>query len=85
MARKMHQEEAPAIEPHSSLAHGVRPMNAAPLFAHRPPSSGIHLLNDPFPERLNAGAPSLFARAETLSIRREYFAASRRLRTHLKK
>jgi hypothetical protein len=53
-------------------------MNAIQLFTHRPPTSGIHLLSDPFPERLN-GATSLFNRAETLSSQRAYFAASRRL------
>ena len=49
------------------------------FFTHRPPSSGIHLLNDPFPERLN-GSTTLFTRAETLSAQREYLTASRRLR-----
>jgi hypothetical protein len=58
-------------------------MNAVQLFTHRPPSSGIHLLNDPFPERLST--PSFFARAETLSAQRAYIAASRRLRTLAKK
>jgi hypothetical protein len=53
-------------------------MNAIQLFTHRPPTSGIHLLSDPFPERLN-GTTSLFTRAETLSSQREYIAASRRL------
>ncbi len=52
-------------------------MKALQLFTHRPPTSGIHLLSDPFPERLN-GATSLFTRAETLSSQREYIAASRR-------
>jgi hypothetical protein len=52
-------------------------MKALQLFTHRPPTSGIHLLTDPFPERLN-GATSLFTRAETLSSQRAYFAASRR-------
>ena len=41
------------------------------FFTHRPPSSGIHLLSDPFPERLNRTAP-LFTRAEILSSQREY-------------
>ena len=27
-------------------------MKKAPLFAHRPPSVGVHLLSDPFPEHL---------------------------------
>jgi hypothetical protein len=49
------------------------------FFTHRPPSSGIHLLNDPFPERLN-GSTTLFSRAEAISAQREYIAASRRLR-----
>lgn len=49
------------------------------FFAHRPPSARIHLLSDPFPERLN-GTVTLFTRAETLSAQREYIAASRRLR-----
>ncbi len=54
-------------------------MNRPQLFTHRPPSSSVHLLSDPFPERLN-GMTSLFSRAETLSAQREYIAASRRLR-----
>jgi len=49
------------------------------FFSHRPPSSGIHLLNDPFPERLN-GSSTLFSKAKTLSAQREYIAATRRLR-----
>jgi hypothetical protein len=53
-------------------------MNALQLFTHRPPTSGIHLLSDPFPERLN-GSTSLYTRAENLSSQREYIAASRRL------
>ncbi len=56
-----------------------RIMNRLQFFTHRPPTSGIHLLTDPFPERLN-GVTSLFSRAETLSAQREYIAASRRLR-----
>ena len=52
-------------------------MKALQLFTHRPPTSGIHLLCDPFPERLNYSR-SMFARAETLSLQREYIAASRR-------
>jgi hypothetical protein len=55
-------------------------MNAIQLFTHRPPSSGIHLLSDPFPERLN-GTTSLFTRAESLSSQREIIAAPRRLPT----
>ena len=52
-----------------------------PFFAHRPPASGIHLLSDPFPERLNSST-TLFARAEKLSSQREYIAACRRSREH---
>ena len=56
------------------------------FFTHRPPTSGIHLLSDPFPARLNASA-SLFNRAEALSSQREFIASSGRLRlaTALKK
>jgi hypothetical protein len=54
-------------------------MNRPQFFTHRSPSSGIHLLSDPFPQRLN-GDMTLFSRAETLSAQREYIAASRRLR-----
>jgi hypothetical protein len=54
-------------------------MNAIPIFTHRRPTLGIHLLSDPFPERLNTNTSSLFARAENLSFHREYIAASRRL------
>jgi hypothetical protein len=54
-------------------------MNRPQFFAHRLPSSGIHLLSDPFPERLN-GTTTLFKRAESLSAQREYLAASQRLR-----
>jgi len=53
-------------------------MKALQLFAHRRPSSGIHLLSDPFPERLNTST-NMFSRAVTLSSQREYIAASRRL------
>jgi hypothetical protein len=61
-------------------------MNRPQFFTHRPPTLGIHLLTDPFPERLN-GEASLFTRAESLSAQREYIAASGRLRqtTALKK
>ena len=45
------------------------------FFSHRPPSSTIHLLSDPFPERLN-GSTTLFSRAESLSSQREFIAAS---------
>jgi hypothetical protein len=57
-------------------------MNALQLFTHRPPTSGIHLLSDPFPERLN-GATSLFNRAEYLSSQRAHFAAPKQPRTQL--
>jgi len=60
-------------------------MKAMQLFTHRPPSSGIHLLSDPFPERLNTSTTSLFARAENLSSQREHIAASRRPLTHAEK
>jgi hypothetical protein len=49
------------------------------FFTHRPPSSGIHLLSDPFPARLNGTMP-MFARAEALSTQREFIASSGRLR-----
>jgi len=55
-------------------------MKTAQFFSHRAPSSTIHLLSDPFPERLNS-TTSLFARAENLSSQREYIASTRRLRT----
>jgi hypothetical protein len=54
-------------------------MTRTQFFTHRPPSSGIHLLSDPFPERLN-GQTSLFTRAELLSSQREFIASSGRLR-----
>jgi hypothetical protein len=54
-------------------------MKALQLFTHRPPTSGIHLLSDPFPERLN-GSTSLFNRAETLSLQRVIIAAPGRPR-----
>jgi hypothetical protein len=54
-------------------------MTRTQFFSHRPPTSGIHLLTDPFPERLN-GQTSLFTRAETLSSQREFIASSGRLR-----
>ena len=53
-------------------------MNAFQIFTHRRPSSGIHLLSDPFPTRLNAST-TLFERAETLSSNREYVASTRRI------
>jgi hypothetical protein len=49
-------------------------MNPLQLFTHRPPTSRITHLSDPFPERLN-GSSSLFNRAEYLSSQRAYFAA----------
>ena len=55
-------------------------MNAFQLFTHRRPTSGIHLLSDPFPIRLNYST-TLFERAEMLSSQREYIAATRRLPT----
>jgi hypothetical protein len=58
-------------------------MNDVQHFTHRPPSSGNHLLSDPFPERSNEGATSLFAQEETLSARRAYIAASKRLRMYV--
>jgi len=54
-------------------------MNAIQLFTHRLPSSGIHLLSDPFPERRNGMTP--FFRTETLSSQRAYFVVSKRPRT----
>ncbi len=53
-------------------------MKAFQLFTHRPPTSGIHLLSDPFPNRLNSDI-SLFSRAETLSSQREFIASTRRI------
>jgi hypothetical protein len=55
-------------------------MNAFQLFTHRPSTSGIHLLSDPFPIRLNAST-TLFERAELLSSQREYIAPTRKLPT----
>jgi hypothetical protein len=52
-------------------------MKALQFFTHRPASTGIHLLSDPFPERLNFST-SMFTRAAVLSSQREYIAASRR-------
>ena len=54
-------------------------MKALQLFTHRPPTSGIHLLSAPFPDRLNS-TTSLFSKAESLSAQREYIAVARRLR-----
>jgi hypothetical protein len=53
-------------------------MNALQIFTHRRSSSGIHLLSDPFPIRLNAST-TLFERAETLSFQREFLSSTRRL------
>jgi len=58
-------------------------MNAVPLFSHRPPSTKIHLLCDPLPERWNPDIASLFSRKETLSARPAYIAASKRLRPRI--
>jgi len=52
-------------------------MKAFQIFSHRQPSSGIHLLSDPFPPRLNAST-SLFERAEKLSSQREFISSSTR-------
>jgi hypothetical protein len=52
-------------------------MKTVQFFTHRAPSSAIHLLSDPFPERLNS-TTSLFARAENLASQREYLASARR-------
>jgi hypothetical protein len=48
-------------------------MKVIQFFTHRPPSKAVHLLSDPFPERLNTGT-SLFRRAENLSAQREHIA-----------
>ncbi len=53
-------------------------MNALQIFTHRRPSSGIHLLSDPFPTRLNAST-TLFERAEMLSSQRAYLASTRQI------
>ena len=53
-------------------------MNTFQIFTHRRPSTGIHLLSDPFPNRLNA-TTSLFQRAETLSFQREFLTSTRRV------
>ena len=55
-------------------------MHAVQLFSHRPPSSTIHLLNDPLPERWSADVTALFSRKETLSARQAHIAASGRVR-----
>jgi len=68
-------EQGPVLE---IEYHRVDFMLRPQFFSHRPPS-GVHLLNDPFPERLN-GSTTLFSRAEAISAQREYLAASRRLR-----
>lgn len=52
-------------------------MKTLQLFRHRAPTPGIHLLCDPFPERLNVQT-SMFARAEYLLAQREYIAATRK-------
>jgi hypothetical protein len=53
-------------------------MKALQIFTHRRPTSGIHLLSDPFPTRLNAST-TLFERAESLSSQREFISSTRRL------
>jgi hypothetical protein len=54
-------------------------MSLRTLFSHRPPTTGIHLLSDPFPERLNRRV-SIFTRAENLASQREYLSSFGRLR-----
>jgi hypothetical protein len=53
-------------------------MKALQIFTHRRPSPGIHLLSDPFPNRLNSSS-TLFERAETLSSQREFMSSTRRI------
>jgi hypothetical protein len=53
-------------------------MNTFQIFTHRRPTSGIHLLSDPFPNRLNSQT-SLFERAEMLSSQREFLTSTRRV------
>jgi hypothetical protein len=53
-------------------------MNPLQIFTHRRPSSGVHLLTDPFPTRLNAST-SLFERAEMLSSQRAYLTSTRQI------
>ena len=53
-------------------------MNAFQIFTHRRPTSGIHLLSDPFPNRLNSGSTP-FERAELLSSQREFLSSTRRI------
>jgi hypothetical protein len=53
-------------------------MKALQIFTHRRPTSGIHLLSDPFPGRLNAST-TLFERAEMLSSQREFLSSTRRM------
>jgi hypothetical protein len=53
-------------------------MKALQIFTHRQPSSGIHLLSDPFPTRLNAQT-TLFERAELLSAQRDFLSSTRRI------
>ncbi len=53
-------------------------MNALQIFTHRRPASGIHLLSDPFPIRLNAST-TLYERAELLSFQRTFMSSTRRL------
>jgi len=54
-------------------------MNAFQIFTHRRPASGIHLLSDPFPIRLNTSDNTLFERAGLLSSQREFLSSTRRI------
>jgi hypothetical protein len=55
-------------------------MTSFQFFSHRPPSTTIHLLSDPFPVRLNSSA-TLFERAELLSSQRTFIPSVRGRRT----
>jgi hypothetical protein len=55
-------------------------MHDVQLFSHRPPSTKIHLLYDPEPERWNPDIAALFSRKETVTGRQAYIAGSKRLR-----
>jgi len=54
-------QRAAALDPTSTLLSIS--MKKAPLFFHRPPSVGVHLLSDPFPEHLLP--PSAFTAENT--------------------
>jgi hypothetical protein len=54
-------------------------MKTLQFFSRRPSASGLQLLTDPFPERLNART-SLFEQAGNLSAQREFISTSGRLR-----